>query len=469
MSAPVIWIVTPVLIALGLWFLRHRTGWVTALGVTATLILGLLAQVVKIGDITQIGPWSVKIIETLPVLGRSLTITADNQPLLMMVFLIAGLWFLGSPVTQPNTFLVPLGLAAVSLLVAALAVKPFLYAALLIEMAVLCTIPILAPPRQNISKAVLRYLIFQTLGMPFILFTGWMLTGVESGPADPELAQRATLLLGLGFAFLLAVVPFHTWIPLLTEEADPYPIGFVFTIFPVVIFFIGLTFIDGYVWLRENANLFPFFRLVGTMMIVIGGGWALFQKHLGRMMGFAVIMISGVLLVSVGLGSQGGFQLFSGQLVIRFIAFWLWSLSLAVIAEHGGELAFDKTGSFLARFPFASVGLLMAHLSLAGFPLLAGFPTRLTLFILMAQQEPGQTWWIFAGNLGLVTAALRTLSGLGDREMLAGKRMEEKPAQVFLMILGMLLLLAIGWFPQLFLAETADLIAMFQHLVGTIP
>jgi NADH:ubiquinone oxidoreductase subunit 2 (subunit N) len=305
--------------------------------------------------------------------------------------------------------------------------------------------------------------------MPFILFTGWMLTGVESGPADPELAQRATLLLSLGFAFLLAVVPFHTWIPLLTEEADPYPAGFVFTIFPVVIFFLSLTFLDGYVWLRENANLFPLFRLVGTMMVVVGGGLALFQNHLGRMMGFAVIMVSGFLMMSIGLGSQGGFELFSGQLIIRFIAFWLWSLSLAVIAERGGEFTFGKTGAFLARFPFASVGLLLSHLSLAGFPLLAGFPTRLTLFILMAQQEPGQIWWIFAGNLGLMAAALRTLAGLSDRELLAGKRMEEKPTQVFLLILGMVLLLVIGWFPQLFLAEAADLVAMFQHLVAPAP
>ena len=95
----------------------------------------------------------------------------------------------------------------IALLVAALAVEPFLFSALLIEMAVLVSVPLLSPPGHPVGKGVLRYLIFQTLAMPFILFAGWVFGGVEINPADTQLLVQSVVLMGFGFAFWLAVFP----------------------------------------------------------------------------------------------------------------------------------------------------------------------------------------------------------------------------------------------------------------------
>ena len=39
--------------------------------------------------------------------------------------------------------------------------------------------------------------------MSFLLFTGWLLGGFETGPADQTAINRAFVFLGLGFAFIL--------------------------------------------------------------------------------------------------------------------------------------------------------------------------------------------------------------------------------------------------------------------------
>ena len=72
------------------------------------------------------------------------------------------------------------------------------------------------------GRGVVRFLIYQTLAMPFILLAGWLLAGVEASPGDLALTAQSAAMLGMGFAFLLAIFPLYNWVPLLIEETSPY-------------------------------------------------------------------------------------------------------------------------------------------------------------------------------------------------------------------------------------------------------
>ena len=210
-----------------------------------------------------------------------------------------------------------MGLTILSLLVAATAVRPFLFAAVFIEIAVLISVPMLLPPNQKPGRGILRYVIYQTLAIPFILFAGWLLAGLETSPGDVEMTTQATAMLALGFAFLLAIFPLYTWIPMLIEEASPYLVGFLLWLLPQTTALFAMGFLDQYPFLRLSPDLLNTLRGAGLLMIVSAGIFAAFQRHIGRLMGYAAIAETGFLLVALSLGTASGIQLVFLQIIPR--------------------------------------------------------------------------------------------------------------------------------------------------------
>ena len=221
MNAPFLWIVFPLALSAVLLLLMRWEIAVFLAGTIAAAILAGLAWFLPLEQQFSFGPLAFEFSDTWSILGRNFVLGAAQRPALVVIYLAVAFWFAAGPIARANRNFVPLGLAITALLTATIAVEPFLYAALLIETAVLVSIPMLVPIPQHAGRGVLRYLTYLTLGMPFILFAGWMLTDVDTGSGVPQLAVRSAILLGLGFSFLLGVVPFHTWIPMLWRRATP--------------------------------------------------------------------------------------------------------------------------------------------------------------------------------------------------------------------------------------------------------
>ncbi len=459
MNTSTIWILFPGFLAGILYLLRGWKRLVNTAGILAALGLAWLAWRLPIGKPIPLGFWpgapSVELADTMVVLGRRFILDESARPFLLFIFLTIAFWFGGAYFAGIDPLFVPLGLGMSALLTAALAVEPFLYAALLIEIAALVCIPILSPPGKPVGRGALRFLTFQTLGMPFILLTGWLLTGVQSSPNDPGLIVRVAFMTVLGFSLLTGIFPFHTWIPMSGEEAHPYAAAFVFFVLPGMISIFGLEFLNRYIWMQTEPAVYTVLRLLGVLMVVTGGIWAAFQHHLGRMLAYAAIIEIGLSLLALSLGTPGSetaplLGIFFALLLPRGVCLGLWALALAVIQAHTKDLSFFNIQGVAHRYPAAGISVILAHFSLASFPLLAGFPTHLALWSALANQSLAIALLAILGNLGLLVGGVRTLTILVTGPDNEGWRVSEARYQLGLFGLGWLALFFLGLFPQWF-------------------
>jgi formate hydrogenlyase subunit 3/multisubunit Na+/H+ antiporter MnhD subunit len=464
MTAPLVWIVFPLVFA-ALLLLLPRERWIAYLGTGFSMALAALAFWLPPDTAQRLGPFSFRIDSTLNLYGRQISLTPADQTVLVLIYGIGAFWFFGTQGAGSPRRIVPLGLAVIALLVASLAAQPFLYAALIIEMAVLLSVPLLVQPGKRPGRGLIRFLIYQTLAMPFILFAGFLLSGIDVGPADVGLVAQAAIFLGLGFAFLLAVFPLYSWVPLLAEEAPPYAVGFILTVFPTFSLIFGLNFMDRYSWLRDTAQFSDALRIVGLLMIATSGVWAAFQRHIGRIFAYTAVAETGISLLAISLpDKQAGLQIIFYLLLPRALAFGVWALSISIFKKKFGSLDFENLRGAARGFPLATAGLVLASLAVTGAPLMASFPVRQALWEKLAQTAFPSALWFGIANLGLWIAALRSLATLVAAPQETSWTSKEDWDQRLLIAVGLSALVIFGLFPQWAQPLLENLPGMFQHL-----
>lgn len=463
MSAPILWIALPLIAgALILFLLDEKQSPYVGGGISA--LLALVALFVPIDTALLLGSLSVKISPAVQVFGRSFELNAADGPLLALIYGLAAFWFFAAEASGSAHRFVSLGLMIIALLTASIAVEPFLYAALLLEMAAMLVVPLLVPLNVKPGRGVARFIIYQTLAMPFILFSGWMLAGVEASPGDLSATIQSGVMLSLGFAFLFAVFPLYNWIPQLMEETPPYATGFLLWALPVFTVIFSLGFLDRYTWLRNSPQISQAMLVSGVIMTASGGIFAALQRHLGRILGYAAIAETGIFLLALGIETGDFVNVVFLALIPRGLELSVWALALSILNRETDSLRFSDVHGLARKYPMATAALFIAHLSTAGFPLLAGFPSRLALLYELAPQSLASSFWVFIGLVGLLAAAIRALAAL----VMAGEgtawKTNESWVQIAMLGIGIIGLFLIGLFPQSMQPFLSSLPALFGHL-----
>lgn len=468
MSAPLLWILIPGVAAIILALFRRRETFVTVFATTLAILLAALAVWLPDSGLITIRSWTAPFSDSISFFGRRFLLTAADRPTLVVLYAAVALWYGAVPVARPGRGFVPLSLGVLALLIAAIAVEPFLYAALLIELAVLLSIPFLVAGRDVAGRGILRYLTFQTLGMPFILIAGWLLTGVEVTQGDRILILQAAVMIGLGFAFLLSVFPLHTWIPMIAEEAHPYAAAFIFLLLPPAGLQLGLSFLERFGWLREMAGTYAFLRGIGALMVFTGGLWAAFQKNLGRLMGFSLILEIGFSFLALSLTNGDQASLFMGifiaSLIPRGLSLGLIALALSILRGKKGDLSYEALIGIGRQYPITVFTLAIALFNLAGLPLLGSFPPRWAIYQSLPALSRGELVWALAGSLGLLIGSVRALIVLLSGSESPGWLRSENRFQVFYLMAGAIGLLIMGSQPQWFMSFFINLPETLQRL-----
>ena len=472
MTTPTIWIFLPVLFSL-LLILVHRlhklSVWIAC---TISLLLAVVAMIFPQNLDLRLFGRNFLFDDTFLILNRALIITGTELKTVAMLYLFSFLWNIAGMRFSVSRWFPTISLTITALWVSALAVEPFLYAALIVELIVLISVVLLTPRGEQAGSGVMRYLVLQTIALPFILLSGWMVTGIESAPSASTLILRGAVLILIGFSLWLAVFPLHTWLPMLADKTHPWVFSFVFLMQQSSLSIFLLKVLDQFAWLRNLNGVFPAMQWVGVLTVLAGGVLASLQTKVNRILAYLILIETGYSVLAIGLISQGGGEALALSFLPRALAYLQYAYTLSSIQQIAPEIdgGFPSLRGLFTRLPFHSMSLIISLLCLLGLPALGLFPARRMLWNSGAGLTLHYTPLLGLAVAGMALFILRLMDTLLTTDPNAPSptltaQGEESIWQILVLCFFTLLSLLVGIFPQVFLNPFLGILEPFIHLL----
>ncbi|MEN6579923.1 MAG: proton-conducting transporter membrane subunit [Anaerolineaceae bacterium] len=472
MTTPTIWIFLPVLFSL-LLILVHRlhklSVWIAC---TISLLLAVVAMFFPQNLDLKLFGRNFLFDDTFLILNRALIITGTELKTVAMLYLFSFLWNIAGMRFSVSRWFPTISLTITALWVSALAVEPFLYAALIVELIVLISVLLLTPRGEQAGSGVMRYLVLQTIALPFILLSGWMVTGIESAPSASTLILRGAVLILIGFSLWLAVFPLHTWLPMLADKTHPWVFSFVFLMQQSSLSIFLLKVLDQFAWLRNLNGVFPAMQWVGVLTVLAGGVLASLQTKVNRILAYLILIETGYSVLAIGLISQGGGEALALSFLPRALAYLQYAYTLSSIQQIAPEIdgGFPSLRGLFTRLPFHSMSLIISLLCLLGLPALGLFPARRLLWNSGAGLTLHYTPLLGLAVAGMALFILRLMDTLLTTDPNAPSptltaQGEESIWQILVLCFFTLLSLLVGIFPHVFLNPFLGILEPFIHLL----
>jgi NADH-quinone oxidoreductase subunit N len=266
--------------------------------------------------------------------------------------------------------------------------------------------------QQRSSEAALKYLLLGSFASAFLLMGMALLYGYAGGTGYADLAAALTsgqaselyLAVGLGlvlvgFAFKVALVPFHMWTPDVYDGAPAHITGFMATAvkaaaFAALIRFVMLA-LPGL-----TTHWYGLLVVLAILTMTVGNLLALVQSSIKRMLAYSSIAHAGYLMLGVLAilaASRSSDALVADQarqvieaagsgMLFYLLGYTLMNLAafgvISQLARPGGVEAdqFEHYRGLAARQPLPAVVLSVAMFSLAGIPGTVGFLGKFYIF-----------------------------------------------------------------------------------------
>jgi NADH-quinone oxidoreductase subunit N len=232
--------------------------------------------------------------------------------------------------------------------------------------------------------------------------------GLSAGSVPIYSVLLAMLLVLIGFGFKISAVPLHFWAPDVYEGAPTPVAGFLSTAskaagFVVLMRFFVVVFQGQFDGIDLQQTWTFLIAILAVVTMTVGNLIALAQRNIKRLLAYSSIAHAGYALVGVVAVTELG---------VNSVVFYLGAYMLTNLAAFGVAATFyrvvgsDDIAAYAGlsrRKPGLALAMMVAFLSLAGMPPLAGFISKFLVFA--AAVEAGYIWLV-------VIAVLNSIIGL---------------------------------------------------------
>ncbi|MEO6045707.1 MAG: NADH-quinone oxidoreductase subunit M [Tepidiformaceae bacterium] len=257
-----------------------------------------------------------------------------------------------------------------------------------------------------------KFVLFTLAGSAFML-VGILILAFNQNTFDIEKLGQSTfsgtliplswvfLLLFIGFAVKLPVVPLHTWLPDAHSDAP--------TAVSVMLAGVLLK-MGGYGIIRMCVTIMPgvaddysvWFVGVGAVSVLYGAFITLRQTDVKRLAAYSSVSHMGIVLLGIGaLGSTAlagaTYQMLAHGLITGLL---FVMIGLMYDRTHTREIA--KLGGLARQMPLIATGMVFAGFGSLGLPALAGFIAEITVFLGAFQRYE---WAVLMAIFGVVLSA----------------------------------------------------------------
>ncbi len=222
---------------------------------------------------------------------------------------------------------------------------------------------------------------------------------LAAGQVSPWVIIGAAVLVLVGLAFKISAVPFHFWAPDVYEGA-PTPItAFVSTASKAAGFAVLLRVMLA-VFPQVEAEWTAIVAAMAVATMTLGNLIALAQKNIKRLLAYSSIAHAGYAMIGLVAISQLG----SASVLFYLIAYVVTNLAafgvVVLFARAAGSDEIADYAGLSRRSPGLALALMVAILSLAGMPPLAGFVAK--VYVFAAAVQTGLVWLAFVGVLNSI-------------------------------------------------------------------
>lgn len=275
---------------------------------------------------------------------------------------------------------------------------------------------------RQLGKAVataIRYMVISLLGSGLFLIgvtllytiTGHLLmSNIQDSIAVMNVSgaysKQLTVIVGLmtvGLGIKSGMYPFHLWIPeaygqsnvassmLLSSVVSK---GYIFLLIKIYFRVIGFDVIT-------KSGVMNIAFVFGIAGMIMGSVMAIREKSLRRMIAYSSVAQIGYIYMGIGIGSKEGMVAAVFHIFAHGLSKALLFLSSSEFTEGSHTKSVDDIRGMGRRYKFSSLCFALAAFSIVGFPLLAGFISKLMLG--SAAMDGGIKQWAALVALGIST------------------------------------------------------------------